>query len=142
MDHLTAKATIVVNAPVAVVWDALTNPAIITQYMFGAEVVSDWQEGSRIIWKGIWNEKPYEDHGVILKITKERLLQYTHFSPLAGQPDLPENYHTVTTTLTSDGTKTTITILQDGNQSEEARTHSEKNWAMMLSGLKKVIEKQ
>ncbi len=142
MDNLTAKATITVNAPVAVVWDALTNPTIITQYMFGAEVVSDWHEGSRIIWKGIWNEKPYEDHGVILKIAKESLLQYTHFSPLTGQPDLPENYHTVTTTLTSDGTKTTVTILQDGNQSEEARAHSEKNWGMMLSGLKKVIEKQ
>ena len=54
---LIAKATITINAPVERVWDALVNPGIIKQYMFGTEVVSDWEEGSPIVWKGEWQGK-------------------------------------------------------------------------------------
>ena len=44
-----AKATITIDAPVERVWDALVNPGIIKQYMFGTEVFSDWEEGSPIV---------------------------------------------------------------------------------------------
>jgi hypothetical protein len=30
----------------------MTNPEIIKQYMFGTNVISDWKEGSPIVWKG------------------------------------------------------------------------------------------
>jgi uncharacterized protein YndB with AHSA1/START domain len=47
MDNsLVAHASATVEAPVAVVWDALVNPAVIKQYMFGADVTSNWKEGS------------------------------------------------------------------------------------------------
>jgi uncharacterized protein YndB with AHSA1/START domain len=104
VENLIAKSSITVNVPVAKMWDALVNPSIIKQYMFGTEVVSDWKVGSPIVWKGIWKDKPYEDKGVILKIMPEQTLQYTHFSPLSGDPDVPENYHTLTYKL-SDGDK-------------------------------------
>ena len=82
-----AKAEISINAPKNKVLEALVDPEIIKQYFFGSEVVSDWKVGSPIIWKGIWKEKPYEDKGVILKVESEKFLQYTHFSPLTGEPD-------------------------------------------------------
>ena len=53
-ENLTAKSSITINASIAKVWEALVNPSIIKQYMFGTEVVSDWKEGSSIVWKGIW----------------------------------------------------------------------------------------
>lgn len=109
--------------------------------MFGTNVVSDWQVGSPIAWKGKWQGKPYEDKGKILKIEQERIIQYSHFSPLMGKPDVPENYRTVTIELSSDGAQTTVTLSQDNNETEEAREHSEKNWRMMLDGLKKLLEK-
>jgi uncharacterized protein YndB with AHSA1/START domain len=68
------------------VWDALANPDVIKQYMFGANVVSDWREGSPIIWQGEWQGGKYEDKGVVLKLAPERTIQYTHFSPLPA-PD-------------------------------------------------------
>jgi hypothetical protein len=68
--------------------------------MFGIEVVSEWKEGSQIVWKGEWQGKSYEGKGVILKLKRNSLIQYSHFSPLSGKPDLPENYHTVTIKLT------------------------------------------
>ena len=138
-DHI-AKVSTTIHAPVPDVWEALTDPKLIKQYMFGTEVVSAWKEGAAIAWKGIWEGKPYEDKGVILKLIPRKMLQYTHFSPLAGQPDLPENYHTMTYELTDKGTETFLSLSQDNNPTEKAQEHSEKMWGSMLIGLKKLLE--
>ena len=37
-----AKATINIDAPTSKVWDALTKPELIKQYLFGTEVTTDW----------------------------------------------------------------------------------------------------
>lgn len=138
---LIAKTSVVIDAPKADVWKALVTPAAIKQYMFGTDARSDFKEGSPITWTGEWQGKPYQDKGVIERAEPERVLQYTHFSPLAGQPDRPENYHTVTIELADSGSQTRVTLTQDNNPTEEARAHSEKNWTMMLSGLKKFVER-
>jgi hypothetical protein len=65
---LVAKASTIIDASIAKVWEALTSPEKIKQYMFGTDVVSDWKEGSSIRWKGEWQGKKYEDKGVILKL--------------------------------------------------------------------------
>lgn len=140
MHDLIAKASTVIDAPIEKVWDALTDPVRIKRYMFGSDVASDWQVGSAITWSGEWNGKPYQDKGVILRNEENRVLAYSHFSPMMGKPDLPENYHTVTIELSADGEKTGVTLSQDNNATEEARAHSEKNWTMMLEGLKKEAE--
>lgn len=135
----TVAATI--NVPVAKVWEALTEPEMVKQYMFGTTIISDWQVGSPIVWRGEWQGKPYEDKGSILRLEPERVLHYSHFSPLSGLPDVPENYHTVTIELAGDGGHTTVRLSQDNNATEEAREHSAKNWGMMLDGLKQLLEK-
>jgi uncharacterized protein YndB with AHSA1/START domain len=136
-----AKAEIVISAPIAKVWDALVNPETIKQYMFGTNVISDWKEGSPIVWKGEWQGKTYEDKGVILRLVPRQIIQYSHFSPLSGLPDAPENYHSVGITLSEKGTQTFLSLSQDNNSTEKSREHSEKNWTMMLEGLKKLLER-
>jgi uncharacterized protein YndB with AHSA1/START domain len=138
---LIARATITIDARRAEVWKALVTPAAITQYMFGADVRTDWKEGSPITWSGEWKGTKFEDKGKLLQVKPERRLQYSHFSPLSGLPDTPENYHTVTTELADVGGKTLVTLIQDNSSTEEARKESEKNWNMMLQGLKKYLEK-
>jgi uncharacterized protein YndB with AHSA1/START domain len=54
VENITAKATTTIDKPVANVWHALVTPETIKRYMFGATVVSDWKEGSPIVWKGEW----------------------------------------------------------------------------------------
>jgi uncharacterized protein YndB with AHSA1/START domain len=137
---LIARASIVVNATGARVWRALVTPEAIRQYMFGTNVVSDWQEGSPIIWQGEWQGRSYEDKGVILRLRPEKTLQYSHFSPLSGVPDEPENYHTVTIELSGQGTRTHVSLTQDNNATEQEREHSEKNWQAMLAALKAFVE--
>jgi uncharacterized protein YndB with AHSA1/START domain len=138
--NLIAKVSTTVAAPISQVWQALVTPKQIKEYMFGTNVVSDWQEGSSIVWKGEWEGKPYEDKGEILKLEKEKRLQYSHFSPLSGEEDRPENYHNVTIELEKAGDQTEGTLTQDKNENEEVRQHSEENWQMMLDSLKKFIE--
>ena len=137
---LIANASIIIDGPTDKVWDALVNPAAINQYMFGTNVATDWREGSPITWSGEWQGKSYEDKGVILKFEPRRAIQYTHFSPLSGLPDQPENYHTVNIELTDDGIQTHVSLTQDNNSTDQAREHSEKNWGMMLTALKKFVE--
>ena len=137
---LVANATTQVAAPPGRVWDALVTPKAIKEYMFGADVESDWTEGSGITWKGEMKGKQFEDKGVVLKVEPERTLQYTHFSPMSGQADRPENYHTVTIQLIRNGDRTDVSLSQDNNLTEEAKRESEKNWKTMLGGLKEYVE--
>jgi uncharacterized protein YndB with AHSA1/START domain len=138
--NMIARASISINVPREKVWTALVTPEAIKHYMFGTNVVSEWHEGSPIVWKGEWQGKSYEDKGVILQFKPGRTIQYSHFSPLSGLPDKPENYHTVTIELSSDGDQTRVSLTQDNNATEEARAHSEKNWVMMLGALKIFLE--
>jgi uncharacterized protein YndB with AHSA1/START domain len=138
--NLVAKASVTVNAEPAKVWAALVTPETIERYMFGAKVSSDWKVGSTIVWRGEWNAKPYEDKGRVLSVEPEKLLAYSHYSPLSGLPDQEQNYHTVRIELTEEAGHTRIALSQDRNATEQARVHSEQNWTAMLLGLKKVIE--
>lgn len=137
---LIATARTTIDAPIDEVWDALVNPDTIKKYMFGTTVISDWEEGSKIEWKGDWKGKPYKDKGTILQLKPKTKLQYSHFSPLTGQPDIPENYHTVTIELDNKNKQTMITLTQDNIANEDAKQHAEHNWGSMLAGLKNLLE--
>ncbi len=141
MNELVATATITIDTTRERIWQALTDPQDIRQYMFGAEVRGDWTEGSAITWRGEWKGESYEDKGVVLKVVPPALLAYSHYSPLSGPPDEPANYHVVNIQLSSD-TPVRVTLTQDGNATEEARRHSEKNWRQMLATLKTCLENE
>ncbi len=139
--NLVATSSTTIDASPKKTWDALVTPEAIKQYMFGTTVVSDWKAGGAIVWKGEWQGQRYEDKGVILQFDPERRLRFTHFSPLSGLPEKPENYHTVTIDLAPDGARTHVSLEQDNNPTEEARQHSEKNWETVLAGLKQYLER-
>ena len=136
----TATKSIVINASPAKVWEALTKPEIVKQYMFGAEVVSTWQKGSSLIYKGMWEGKPFEDKGTILEIKPEKILKATYYSALSGLEDKPENYNTVTYELTPKSDATKLTVTQENNPSEDAKAKAEENWGRVLGTIKKLIE--
>lgn len=135
-----ATASTVIHAPVAKVWQALTDREMIRQYLFGTEVTSDWQAGSPITYRGVWEGKAYEDKGTILQIEPEKLLVSTFWSALSGKPDAPENYNLVRYELAPDDGGTRVTITQDNNASQQEADHSQQNWGMVLDGLKKLLE--
>ena len=137
-----AIATVIVNAPQTEVWEALTKPEMVKQYMHGTNLSSTWKVGSPISWKGEWKGRSYEDKGEVLEIEAPTLVKYTHWSPLGGSEDKPENYHTVKCELIEKDGKTTLTLTQDNNPTQdEADSMAKNNWGPMLQGLKKTAEK-
>ncbi len=139
-ENLISKVQIVINATAPKVWDALINPELVRQYLFGTEVISDWKVGSPIIWKGIWDGKTYEDKGTILQFVPEKILEATYWSSMSGIADIPENYKKVTYELLPDGNTTLIKITQDNNANEDEKKHSEENWKSVLIKLKAILE--
>jgi uncharacterized protein YndB with AHSA1/START domain len=135
-----ATATTTIDAPVSKVWDALTKPELIKQYMFGTEVTTDWKAGSPITYKGEWQGKAYEDKGKIVEIEPQRRLVSTFWSSMAGLPDTPENYKLVRYELSPAGDSTKLTVTQDNNATQEEAEHSEQNWRTVLDGIKKLLE--
>ena len=139
-DHV-ARAQQEMDAAPEKVWNLLTTPGSDPDIMFGSEVVSDFGKGSPIVWKGEWEGKSFEDKGEIIEIEPPTRLVVTHFSPMSGEEDVPENYHRLSFELEPAGDGTRVTLEQGGNPSEEAAEHSTANWQMMLDGLKKAAER-
>ena len=137
---LIANAAISIAADKNKVWQALVTPDAIKQYMFGAEVETDWRVGSEITWSGEFNGKHYEDKGKILRLEPKRTLCYSHYSPMSGKPDKPKNYHTVTIQLAENGDTTRVSLMQDKNADAKSKAESEQNWKVILRGLKHCVE--
>ena len=140
--NFVAASTITIDAAPDRVWDVITDPAAVKEFMFGADLETEWTVGGPIAWRGEWEGKPYEDKGKILEVEPGRKLVHTHFSPLGGEEDQPENYHTLTWTLEDqEGGATKLTLSQDNNASEEAAEHSQGMWDMLVADVKKIAER-
>src|SRR5438105_14928325 len=93
---------VTIDAPEADVWDALTNPAKVKEYMHGTEMSTDWQEGSPIYWRGEWKGKRYEDKGKGIEVKPQRLRKDTHWSPRGRSEEQPRTKHKVSSELAGD----------------------------------------
>lgn len=136
-----ATSTITIDAPTSRVWSVLTDRDAIKEFMFGTDVETDWKVGGPIVWRGVWEGKAYEDRGSILEFEPGRRLVNTHFSPLSGQEDTPENYHTLTWTLEDGAGTTELTLSQDNNASAEEAKHSKAMWDNLVAGVKAIAER-
>ena len=138
---ITGKVEATINASSHKVWKALITPKIIKQYFFGTEAKSDWKVGSPITFTGEWQGKSYEDKGTILEIVPEKKFSYDYWSSMSGIEDKPENYATITYSLTSvSDSKTKLTITQENIPDEKMKEHSQENWKKVLHDLKDLLE--
>jgi uncharacterized protein YndB with AHSA1/START domain len=142
---LTVSQSININASPSKVWNALTNPDIIKEYLFGTETITDWKVGNEIIFQGIYgdnNEYSYRDKGIIKENILNEKLSYSYWSGFSGLEDKPENYSLVTYTLQSDDGKTTnFTWTQNGFGSEEGYQHSSGGMIDFLKQIKGIVER-
>ncbi|WP_115788140.1 SRPBCC domain-containing protein [Arthrobacter silvisoli] len=139
--NYVATSDITIAAPADRVWAVLTDPAAVKEFMFGAAVETDWSPGSTITWRGEWEGKEYADRGEILESEPGSRLVMTHFSPLSGQEDKPENYHTLTWTLEDGAGGTKLTLSQDNNASPEEAEHSQGMWDQLVASVKEIAER-
>lgn len=137
-----------INAPLAKVWDVLVNPEQTRKYMFGCETVSDWKAGSELLWQMEYEGKTIVPvKGKIVEIDPERFLAYTTFDPNSAMEDIPENYLTVTYTLSEENGQTLLEVTQgdysrvaDGERRYRESYNNGEGWQPILVEIKKVAE--
>lgn len=122
-----------VDASVGRVWDALTKPELVREYLFGTEMTADWRVGGAITYRGEWKGVAYEDTGTVLQFEPRKLLVTTHVSP-------PDQSHTVSWVLSATDRGTILTLTQDNNPTPESAQHAGKNWDMVLTALKRLLK--
>ena len=140
MKNITAKISAVIHAPPEKVWNALTSPDMIRQYLDGVKVISQWETGSSITFRGKQNGVPYVEKGIILRAEPYTLFQYTSWNSLSGTEDLPENYMPVIYQLYEENNVTTLTIALENILNEEAKTKATHNWLTVLKNIKRLLE--
>ncbi len=144
---LIVTNSISINAPAAKVWDALINPEQTKKYMFGCETVSDWKQGSELLWRANYEGKEMVFvKGKIIEIKPENFLSYTTIDPNSGIDDVPENYLTVTYDLKEENGQTILTTSQgdyskvgDGEKRYK-ETVDGGGWEPILIEIKKLVE--
>ncbi len=137
-EHTSSYKT-VVKAPVTTVWEALTDPALVKQYFFGSDLLTNWKPGSQLIWRGEYEGQVYEDKGEVLEFHPNERLAFSYLSSWSGKEDLPENYLLVTYSLRAIPEGTELTITQSNYDAEKA-AHSAENWNQVIDGLKQIVE--
>jgi uncharacterized protein YndB with AHSA1/START domain len=141
----TVHKTIQINAPALVVWQAITNPELITQWFSAdAEIlfVTTWQPGSPLHLQGMWNNVPLDDKGTILAFEEGQILAYTWFSKFWRLPDEPEYYSTVQYRLEAAGDETTLFFTNSNLVTEAVYGHINYFWLLTLHRLKTFVENE
>jgi uncharacterized protein YndB with AHSA1/START domain len=138
--EISTQASVTIDAPADEVWAALTTPELIKRWFFGVDTQTDWTVGSPIVHRGEYQGTPYEDTGIIERFEPGRLLVHTHWSPVSGLPDRPENHQEVTWALSGTDGVTELTVTERNLPSEDAKTISDRSWASALSSLKELLE--
>jgi len=138
---LVSNSSTIINAPVQKVWEALTNPSLIKQYLFGTNTITDWKKGSPITYEGEWEGEAYRDKGKIVDIIPGKLLHTTYWSSISGKEDKPENYNNVIYEVKPQNGGSLVTISQDNIKDDKELEHMNQNWGMVLESMKKMLEK-
>ncbi len=123
------------------VWDALTNPIVIKQYLFGTEAISDWKVGSTLVFRGGYDGVDYADKGIIKRFEVGEIFQYTYLSSFSGLEDKDENYHLITYMLEDMHAGVSLNLIHENIQDENARDHAYNNWENVLKEIKEITEK-
>lgn len=142
-ETFVARVSVTINASQAKVWDALVTPGTIKQYLPVTDVVSEWREGSPIVWRSEFQGKPYEIRGTVLRLEAGRLLEYDHSRPIfraSGDGRALATYQRVTIELGDEGPQTRVSVTERDNKTERELAHSEGGWRRALGNLKALLE--
>jgi uncharacterized protein YndB with AHSA1/START domain len=139
---LEASGSVDIKADLAKVWNVMTNPKIIKEYLFGTETITNWKVGSDIIFQGEYEGHKYKDKGIVRENILHKRLSYSYWSAFTGLEDTPENYSLVTYDFEKKGDKLTkFTWTQKGYATEQGYIESKSGMKEFLDHIKEIAER-
>lgn len=139
------EKTIFIKALPSIVWNTLTNPELMKQWMgepeMELEIITDWKVGNAIIIKG-FHHIQFENKGTVLQFEPNKFLQYNYLSSLSQLPDEPGNYSIIEFRLEPAEDHTALALTISNFPTETIFKHVDFYWRGTIEILKKLIEKK
>jgi len=144
MSERLIDSSVTIHAPPQDVWSALTDPAVMTQWMaepeMRLEIATDWTVGAPIVIAGS-HHGGFENRGVVLRFEPYSALLYTHLSSISRLRDEPRNFTRIEFDLAPQDPHSTLLRLRVSNFPTEAIfRHFDFYWRMTLPVLKRFVE--
>jgi uncharacterized protein YndB with AHSA1/START domain len=136
----TNISTIVLDAPIQKVWNALTQPTLVKQWQYGSDLITDWIVGNEIRFRNEWEGQVFEQWGTVLEVIPNQKIKYSLFFPRPELEDKPENYFIMSYILTEENQKVKLEILQEDNRPGAIQEEPQGEENPILQGLKALIE--
>ncbi|WP_315789220.1 SRPBCC family protein [Fischerella sp. JS2] len=140
MTTFAIRKNLLINASPSVLFDALTKSDKIIQYFPLKEVVSTWEVGSEILFKGSHEGRDFIDYGKIEILSPNQKFQYTYWSDNHNTDRVPENYLTICYTLHEVDNRTNLELEHKNFKSEKMYFEMLNVWDFLLSNLKNFVE--
>lgn len=141
--NLVATGTVTINATPEQVWNVLTTPSLIAEFLYGTETVTDWVPGHPIVFQGEYEGHKYRDAGTVLEFTPHSKIRYSYWSGFSGLPELPENHSEIEYLLEPESTGITkFSWIQKGYVAEANRDHTQQSMPAFLEQIKVIAERE
>lgn len=141
MESIFTK-NILIQAPAKKIWQVLTDPQWMKQWMSDAEikVTTDWNVGGPILMQGTLHGRHFENKGIVLEFVPNQKLVYNCWSRLLGLPDKPEHYTKLSFVLNEMDEGTELIFTQEFATVYAHDKHAELYWKVTLDIIRKLAE--
>jgi len=138
-----------INATPEKVWQVISDSHYTRKYMFGCEIITNWEKGGPFNWRGHTPDGKEMDFvkGELLEFDRPKLLKISMIDPFGDYPDQPENYLVLTYTIAEGSDSFTSLQLEQGNfasvaKGEQRYQDSLSGWDQVLPMIKKLSEEE
>lgn len=104
------------------------------------DIITEWKTGGPLVVRGDLHGLPFENKGIVMRFDPHRALQYTQWSTLSENEDIPENYSLITFQLQPENGGTTLTFTQSGFATEVIYLHHNFYWNTALDLIRRLNE--
>jgi hypothetical protein len=136
----TNISAVTINAPIAKIWEALTQPELVKKWQLGSDLLTDWKVGSEIRFKNDVEGQILEQWGRVLEFTPYEIIKYTLFVPAPDLKDSPENYFTMSYVLSQNSDSVHLLINQEDNRPGSVQDEPNGEENEVLNALKELLE--
>ncbi|PTS98766.1 hypothetical protein DBR11_13995 [Pedobacter sp. HMWF019] len=137
------QKTVLINATTRSVWDTLTTPSLIQQWIHDTpvEIQTDWKVGSSLIMSGDLHGILFSNSGKILAFERNVKLSYSFLSSLSNLPDIVESHCILEFSLVPEDHKTRLNLTISNFPDQVIRKHLELYWGPTLELIRKKSRK-
>lgn len=134
------QKTVQIEAPPALVFDAITNPKHIINYYPVDKVEAGKQVGEAIVFSGEIGGVAFKDDGIIETFERPFEFSYHYWSDNHGTERSPENEMTIRYSLVEHANGTQLTLEHSNLLTVERQSMMNDTWEFLLDSLKTYVE--